>query len=540
MIEALASFILGIGSFFANFNKWFNDFYDDCADYVYRNIRNGKVFYDLGVIQKKIIILTLKFFVKEYKSPGVQNAISEDKHVLQIISEIPVIHKFLLILIDSRNVYKKNSKFLIIFLFLIIFPITILSINLLNSSPAHFFIYLIPIALTILFIESCLYIYIEKKEKNEKISIAKSFSIVIPNFYSAILLFLFYILLTTSVILLLILLVTFSFQYITILENNIIILFIFLLFVIFIIVSLIFLIFYLTVIFYQSYFLSILDNKQPVEAIAIAGSALKKNILSVGAFSVIIIFSAVLLELFAFIYFSDIALQFVNALIIHYLILFFYGIRRVYLADKLNSVKAIKHNKLLFISFAAVILVGVIGYTALASFTLKYYSNVAQFYTTWIHDQEMSRNFQTLLNEEDGYMMLYPKTWQIYQWNEKSITLNYNDNNTSSGIISVNIEVVPISKTDYYRYEQLIPGTIIEDLDTKENFTMDAKLYLAGYNAVKYKIVKIVPGINRYEINYLILKGDKVYKISLITANSIFQQTYTKTFDTMINTFKFL
>lgn len=539
MINFLASFITGISKFFSGLIEWFNNFYDACGEYVSKNIKNGKIFYDLGSIQKKLFILGIKFVIHEYKSSLIQNFLKQLTKTYKKISAIPIINKFLYLLSDIKYLYKKQAKNIILILFIILFPIVIFAINLLNSSPSKFFIYIIPILLILIFFESGLFMCIEKKERNEDTSLLKCL-FAPANYRTVILLFLVYIFIFCSLILILIFIITFSIQSFVLFENNILLLYLSSVLILFLCLTLIFAIIYINILFYQAYFIAILDKEEAMLTLFRSRLAISKNILYSSIYSIIFCIFSFLMVFFAFIYFSDTALQFIITFILHSTFIFSFVLRRDLFQSQLNITKNLEAPKNIKFIFIILLFIGTIGYADLTSLTLQYYPSISQTYAVWQSDRDLSQNLQPFTNTENGYSILYPKNWSIYLWNNKSITFHYNVNDTKSGTIEVNIDILPISQTDYYRYEYITPGTIIQNLETNETITREANLSVDRYDAIKYRVVKIGPENTQYEIAYLILKGDNVYKIRFVTVNTIFQQTYTKTFNTMITTFRFL
>ncbi len=538
MLSSIASYILSIQKFFGGSIGSYDKFFEDAEDYLSKSITNGKVFYDLGEFQKKIFILGIKFIVRQYKSPSVQAKVFQIDNLVNLIKKIPIIDKLCSLFVDIHKHYLKFSKYFLLFLFFGIFPIVITLLQILNASPAQFFIFFIPIFLILLFLESGLFIFIEKHENDDNISLARSFLLALENFESVILIFLFYILLCGTLLLSLASLLSLSTQIITMLEGNTILLFIYLLIILFLCISILFFCIYLSILVYQAYFIALLEKKNSIQSLVRSGFSMRKNILDITIFSVVFYLSTLLLAFFAFIYLSDIALQFIITLILHSQFLFTYSIRKKLLIPRLDT-KELPHQRPLSLFFIFFLFVGIIGCIAFASQILRYYPSVSDLYAAWQYDRELEREFKPYINSNNNYSILYPKNWNVHNWNNNSVTIHHNVNNTSSGRISVNISVLSVSETNYFRLDSVKPGTVIFDKVTTENTIKLSNLLLGGHDAIKYSVIIPFPDFTEYQINYLVLNGDKVFKISFVSVDSVFQQTYTKIFETMINSFRF-
>ena len=136
-------------------------------------------------------------------------------------------------------------------------------------------------------------------------------------------------------------------------------------------------------------------------------------------------------------------------------------------------------------------------------------------------------------------MIYYPKDWGVYPWSDKSLTFHFNTNKTSAGIVSVNIDIYSVAETDYTRLNYIKPGTVLFDQSTNEYTTKISSLLIDHQEAIKYTLVKPIATGTQYETNYIVLKDGEVYKISLVTVDSISQQNYTKIFEMMVNTLRF-
>lgn len=539
MISFLASIILGINKFFSNFYNWFNDLYDLTGEYISKNIANGKVFSDLFKLVFILLKLLIKLIIYIYKSPLVQKILASIRNAFIFISDFPIVHKFLEIFRDINKIYKKQTRLLLLILFLIFFPVIIATVNLLNNSPSQFFIYIIPIFILILFFESGFFIFIDNNEKNIKTSFFKS--LLSPfNFSTIILHFLVYIFISSCLVLILTFIFVLAYQLFILLDNYMSYLFICSAIIIYLILSILFLIIYLNILFSQAFFTVILENESIIQSLKRIGIIINKNILYTFVYYIAFYIFTIILLLTALIYFSDIALQFVITFILFLYFLFAYSFRRVLFLPYLSDQKKLKTRNIFTLIFFMLLFICAIGYIALSTLFLRFYPSISQFYFAWQSDRDIAQSLQTYYSVENGYRVSYPKDWKIYQWNNKSVTFHYNVNNTSSGTISINVDVKPLSLTDYFRLELVPPGTLIQNLETNETITRDVNLSVDGFDAIKYRDVRLGPSGVQYEITYMIRKGDDVYIISFVTVNTIFQQTYSKVFDTMISTFRFL
>ncbi len=139
MISFLASIIVGIGNFFSNFTKSYDSFFDLSEEYLSKNIKNGKVFYDLGEIEKQVFGLIKDSIVHRYKSSSTQGLIYKIINLFKVFISIPIVNKFYAVLRDMHTVYKDFSKYLLSVLILGVFPVVVAAIYLFIVKPELFF-----------------------------------------------------------------------------------------------------------------------------------------------------------------------------------------------------------------------------------------------------------------------------------------------------------------------------------------------------------------------------------------------------------------
>lgn len=541
MLSFLASIILRIEKFFDNLIESFETFFDASEEYLSVNIKSGKIFYNLREAEKNTSKSASKHAKGMYKSALLQKFLWLFSSLLKVFLAVTIIKTFCEILNYMRIIYGRFAKYLILFLLFGVFPLNGLLLYLLFSSPSLFFICLIPIIIALLLIESILFSFIEKRENNEETSIAKSFLFSLHTLKSIIILFLFYILLCSSILILVILVFSFFIQSLNILASGSVLLFIYSLVALLLASLTLSAIFYLSILVSQAYFILLFEGEDPLLTLIRIGMSLRRNLLPILTYyAAIFLFFLTVLYL-VFLYLSNMALVFILAFIVHFLFLFSYGVRRRFLIAHKTTIELPQKKESLFsFLFSIFFFVGIIGYTAFTSFVIQSYPKAFDLYAKWQFDRDIQKDFLQYVNNENAYSIFYPKEWRIYPWNNKSVTLYYNANNTASGSISVNIDVLPLSETNYFQLHYAESGAIIYNQARNEQITKVDNLFLDGYSAIKYTEIRTDPSLTEYKTIYLVLRGNDVYKISFVTVNSVLQKSYDRIFGLMIDTFKFI
>lgn len=529
MISFLASIILSVKNFFNNLVDSFNIFFDIGEEYVAENIKNGKIFYDFYEVEKRVYKISYRFCKQTYASPPAQRTLGVFFRWTKVFENIPSIKKILEVLFEISVIYKNFSKSLIFSLSFGVFPLVSLLIYLLVTYTHLFFVYFIPIIIVILLIESALFYFIDKRVKNEKISFLSNLS----NFPEVILLFLFYIFSCTFILFLFTFIIFLFIPSLNIFALPPIILLVILMLGFLVLLSIL----YLGIWVDQAYFIVLLEKEAAIPALVRGAMLLQKSIYSVliDYLVVFLIFSFIVYN--AFLYLKDPALIFVLAFILHFSLLFAYAWRKKTLQLSPITIDLPRRKKPLYF-FYVLFFVGIVSYIAFSSITVRSYKQFLSFYEKWKLEKDILNDFQLYQNIEYGFSIGYPRSWSVYQWNNKSVTLHYNANNTSLGRVSVNIEILSPNESNYYKIKDSKVGEVIYETTKNEYIKKVSNLLLGGYNGFKYKSIR-EGSLTEYRINYLVLRGERVYKISLVSVDPVIQQAYTKIFDLMIGTLLF-
>lgn len=539
MLTFLANIIVGFIHFISNFINSYDTYYENTEEYLSKNVQNGRIFYDIGTIEQKSYKASLKFASKEYKSKPVQNMIIHFRLFLNNVADIPVVAGFIRVLVNMQNAFNNCSRLHLIIIF-VIFPFIAYLINQINTSLPRFFVVLIPVILVLLFLESGLFSYINKRQKDDKSSLAGEYFGAPGNYHSVVLVFLFLFFIECSLFLALIQLSSFSIQLFKIFKDNALLLYTASYFLLFISLTVFILIVYMGILMFQASLIAILEKADPVHSLNKAMQILNKNLFYsftyTGSISILILF----LVSFTFFYLSDFALLIVLTFIIHIIFLFSYGFQKTFSEPDSQAAQSHKSGLFNFFLFSIFLLTGVVGYVAFSTFALKNYPSVSALYFAWQHDRELEQQFKRFTDQTGSYSIFYPNEWTIYRWNEKSATFLYNVNNTSSGKLTFTVTILPVPESDYFRLNSVAPGTVIVNTETNESSTKIVNMIIDGFDAVKYRTIKPNAGFTEYTINYMVIKNDNIYKISFAAIENLFLQTYSGTFDTMLSTFHFI
>jgi len=537
MLSGLAAFFVGIINGINYMIKSYDLFFEAIEDYLAKNIKNGRIFYDIGVLEKKTYLAIKKSLIKFYKSKPFQDSIAILVKILKKITSIPIVDKLLSTLKIVGKSYSISAKSQIFVLF-IIFPLITAIIFHFNTSLKQFFIYSLPFSIIILYFETGLCRLIYKLQKNEKTSLLKELTASFKNFYSVVLIFLMYFFILNSFLYLIINLIALSFE---IFPNtpstfNLYLSEFGILYGIFLIL---FLLFYISVLSYHAFYIAVLENGDPIQSFTSAYNLIKRNYIYLSFYTGLFLISSSLILVFTYYYLSDFALLWAISFIIHFGFLYFYGQRRIFITENQNAMQLPKSQPSLLFTYSIILITGVLGYITFVSFSLNHYPSLITYLSTWEENRNLQQNFKLYNNRENSYSIYYPSNWTLTKWKEKITTFTYNINNTSSGVLNINIETFPISESDFFNVNFLKPGSVIVNLKSKEKIENITKIIIDGKDAIKYNVIKETTDGIEYETNYLIARGDSVIKITYSGTDLYFLRSYQDKVNKMIDSFRF-
>lgn len=538
MISALASFILGVFKFFSNFSENYDKFYESTEEYLSKNIVNGKVFYDIGNIEKKGYNAGVNYIQKEYKSKKTQNIIDATNKAAVRSYKVPIIHSYILLL---AGVIMLIKKYWLIHLpiVLILFPLSAMFIRLLNSNKELFVLFLVPALLVFAFIEAGLIRYISESQSGNKLSVMSAYIKTFQNFYPVILLLLLLIFIIASIFLFLFYsgnLVLFVFS------QSGLALFIKFPIVYFIVLISIFLIFsaiYIFLVFTGAIYTAVVRDQGTVDSWIISSHVYKNRLPEAFAISLIYGMSSMTAVWLAIFYLSEFALLSGLTIIVHAGFLFMYLFNRYLRANapaQQNSIEVKGSSRL---AFTASIFIGVIGYIAFVSQALNSFPKIESVYSAWQISREIENNSVILENKEGGYSIRYPKDWELYPWSTNSVTMHKNVNNTKSGELVINIIIKQDFGSDFDRLDSVEPGTVISNLETGEDIAKQYNMIVDGFETIKYTNTRLVPGYTEQKIVYLIKRDTRLHEISMTARDAVFLQEYSKVLDSIVSSVEF-
>lgn len=537
MVSAFASFFLGIFKFFSNFSENYDKFYESTEEYLSKNIVNGKVIYDIGNIEQKGYKAGVNYIQKEYKSNKTREMISATNKAAVRSSKIPIVHTFILLIAGIIMLFKKYP-FIQLSIILMFFPLSAMLINIISRSQELFALIMMPIFLIFVFIETGLIVYISSKESGGKQTLKGAFISSITNFYTVVLIFLLLVFIVSSLFLFLIysgnlLMFVFIQQDMAQIVKMPIVYFI-------VLISL-FLVFgaiYIFLIFTGAIYTAVTKAQGTVDSLIIASHIYKNRLAE--AMSIFLIYGTVnLVFLFILIfYLSDFALLYGLTVTVHIGFLFVYLFNRYLWASVSGEQSKAEVKSSARLVFTVSIFIGVIGYIAFLTQALNSFPKIESAYSSWQVSREIEENTINFKNTAAGYSLRYPKDWQVYTRGANSVTLHKNVNNTKSGELVINIVVRQDFGSDFDRLDSIAAGTVISNLETGEDVTKLYNMVVAGFETIKYRTQRPVPGYTEQKIVYLIKRGEVLYEIGLTAKDSVFLQDYSKVLDSIISSFR--
>lgn len=538
MVSALASFFLGIFKFFSNFSENYERFYESTEEYLSKNIVNGKVFYDIGNIEKKGYNTSLNYIQKEYKSKKTQNLIDATNKAAVRSYKVPIIHSYILLIAGVLMLVKKYLPIQIVII-LVFFPLSAMLINLLNSNKELFVLFIVPILLVYVFIEAGLIRYISLNQSGNKQSVPGAYLKAAENFYPVILLFLLLVFILASISLFLFHAGNLLFFVFAQSGIGLFIKFPIVYFIVLISLFLIFCSIYILLVFTGAIYAAAVRDSGTVDSLIISSHVYRNRLPEAFAISLLYGMTNLMLIWLLVFYLSDFAFLYGLTIAVHTGFLFVYLFNR-YLRtsapDQRDSIEVKSSSRFIF---TASIFIGVIGYIAFMSQALSSFPRIESVYTAWQFSREAESNTINLENKEGGYSIRYPKDWELYPWSGNSLTIHKNVNNTKSGELVINIIIKQDFGSDFDRIDSVSPGTVISNLETGEDMTKLYNMVVDGFETIKYRTIRPVPGYTEQKIVYLVKRDVRLYELSMTAKDSVFLQEYSEVFDSIVSSLKF-
>jgi hypothetical protein len=521
--------------FFAKVDAFLNA----CVDYFDNRILTGKFIYDI----KYYVDIVIHFFMQLGK-----NAYEDTKRtnvffaminlfvaLWQMLMKIPLLAILFSFIGESvRLVISHYREIFIIFAFT--FPLTILLLDLFQTTIVAFFIGLIPITLLNIYCIAALYYCIHHKEEGEYISLWHSFYILRHRLSE----FIFPALIQTAIIqesflgfIIAALFLSYAFELMNVpWENSIIYWFIVIIIGFILIIG----IFILSMVMQQTFFGILLENFSFQQAFRHSRRVVFSSFpyyffyyLFLYVFFAYMILKAAITYLYL-----GVTTGLYCGVIVTTLLAFLLW-KKFRLKPLLATEKVATKPPLLFI---IIIAFGFMNYILLSLFLIKEYQPLISFIQQQQDNYIASQGMKQYTDTVYGYSIAYPQIWTVYQWSDKSTTFYNNDTGTVTGGTWMTITVSTYNPAAFLPLFADEPGVVIEN-GAKDITTKISNMSMQGFDTINYTFVKNQIPYPQYETHYLIHKGNLMYDIAFISLTNDVANYNSDLFQKLINSFQF-
>lgn len=529
------------------FFKAIGNFLYACEEYFDFRIRTGKFVGDIKNLsdesketsEKKSHIYLHRFIKSRFT-----------RALMSII--VPVYQKFLLIpfmregvdLIIDAAVLIKNHYVAIFIIFSITLPSFIALYYFFNNSPIPFSLWLFPVLLYNLVCFSALYGFINKNAKGEKKTLLSSFFSSLRSIASPMTLLFAHVFTVILLAILFCIFALFLSYFYDLINAGWTDSFLYWYLVIFALFATMLSIFVFNIIFYQSYFFSILDKNNFSLSFRKSSALLEKHLIK-------FLFFSFVFNIFFFyaVYWATIT-YFPGGLVVSIFSFSFGGMffhflmRRKFLDVNLPPDQNTKPKNIFFIT--SFFIVGFITYVLITALTVRQYQDIISFIDVIQKQSYAKQQLVPYVNIEDKYTISYPRAWNLQEKKENLITFYKNYNETITGGIWLTIKISPLAEADFDKLYNIRPGIIQYDTLVKDLTTKISTFSVQEHKGVKYTYFKagimdeegnIPPNI--YEIRYLVVKDNKEYEVAFKTLDKNVEGENAELFESIIKSFRF-
>ena len=522
-----------------NVFKKTDGFLNACVDYFDYRIRTGKFIGDIRYYVGLVTTFVKQTWEKEYNKAAKSNLffalVAIAKTIWQILTAIPFI-KILVSFFGEILVIVVTCYAEIFIVFAFTFPLTILLLNLFQTAIVAFFVALIPILLLIIYCVSALFDFIRHRETGERISLWHSFQILIPRFsvftFPSLIQF-FGVQESALSFILIALFLSFIFDFIHISwSDSFIYWFVVLAIGFFIVVC----IFFFSIVLYQTYFTVLLENLSFKEAFRRSRNTVSTFFGYYFFYYLLLyILSAFLIWRMAVAYlYLGVAIGIYIACIV--IIFFAFLLWKKFRLPPAQEV--IPDPQKLPLSIIVLVVFGFINYTLLAVFFIKEYKPFITFVQQQENNLLATQETKPYTNTTYGYIIHYPKSWTVYEWNKTATTFYNNYTGTISGGTWMTVTVSSYNANAFSGLFEASPGLAGSD-STNNITTKITNTTIQGYDTVNYTVVKQQTPYSQFETHYLIHKGSLVYDIAFISVTNDVANYNSDLYQKIINSFQF-
>lgn len=512
-----------------------------CADYFDNRIMTGKVFPDVYYLTVFLIKLlfkdTIRIYLAVYRSKPMQDILAFLHLVAKMLMVFSIIKFIVFVLRETINLWKKFYGELLA-LFTISTLITLFLLNLFTGQQLLFFVLFLPAELLNCLILAVVYCFINQKLKNDHTEFIPVLQSTMRQFVSVAALLIFYIFSIIELLTAFLLISALFSYYLESVGIAWISSFIFWIIVLILGLFTLTAMFLITLFTPQAYYLVLLEKKPFFMALRDSARIIKQHIAQfTGTYVFIffyfipVIFGAILL-----LYEHGFAL---TMLFLTQLIIFVnFILHRKYIVYCPNTV-SMKYVGLFRTIFVVLLIIGIPAYIFFSMGTMTIYPQIVQSIMAQNQEKSLNKELTLYTNREAGYMIKYPKTWTIYNFEAGSVTLYNNYNGTENGGIWVTITVSPAADTFYDQLVQSKPGLVSYDPATQNVLTKVSDITINKHDGVKYTYTKHSDQNTEYQTHYLITRENLVYDLYFTTRSQDVEEFNSDLFNTMANSFHF-
>lgn len=528
----------GIGNFFKDIGNFLNK----SVEYFDERVRTGKFIGDLKIIFKdfnsgfkKNATIVIAYI---YKSAVFQSILSSIKNFGKSLTRIPLLGDFFALFFDTVGLLVRYyTEFFLIFA--VTFPSAILLLNFFETSTPIFFLAFFPVIFFNTYCIATLYYCIEKKSKNEKITLWKSFEEVLKNLPA-----LFYqVFIHTAIVIELVIGFAIVFLFYQYFFDAIAIAwsgsFYYWFFIVLIGTFAAIAVFIITIIMHQAFFLILFDKKKFHEAFHFGWKYLGSN-------SFPFIFYYLLFNLFfsVAIFWAGLYHLYIGIAVTSYaavngtLFLGFLLRRKLSRASALPSTTQTDEIRRtpIFLIFA---FFGIINYILAAVFVVRQYDAITTSIQTQRENYFFTRGLLTYNNSLYGYSIDYPQGWSVYEWQPNEVTFYNNYTGTVTGGVWFTITVSAYDEQAFQRLFQARPGLVSLETATNDITTKVSNFSVQDNDGVSYTFVKDGVPYPEFQTHYLIHRGDMQYDLKFTTLSKNVDGDNSDVFEKIVASFKF-
>ncbi len=518
--------------------KRIDDFLIDCADYLSNNVRSGKVFSDIREIFYILFIIVSKtvssFSLKVYKTKAFQNVLSIVRAIAARLMQIKIVENAVSVFFGGLFFLKKYyAEFFIVLTFTLLNALILLL--LFEDVPIIFLVSFFPILFVNAVCVFSLYNFIDKKEQGKKVTLLDSLESSIHQFFSLATLILFHVFGVITLVNFFFAAALFTSLCFELFHIDWKSSYLYWYFVSYSAVAITISLIIFNNITIQAYFYILSERKKPLQAFKNGLHFVNNYLFQFLSLSLLLILFSLPLFYWAISSYQDLGFAVGLFFILQLSILYGFLLRRKLING--NSVfsedNSLKQN---FI-FRGVFVSGVISYILFGFVFVHFHPTLIRLIQ---QANLVPEKLTTYVNKEYGYAIDYPKSWSIYSWPDKSVTIYNNYTGTEIGGIWVTIKVYSIAQADFDSFFNNKAGLLFYDPGTKEAIRKISNISIRGSDTVKYTAIK--PGIasTQYETHYLVKRGERAIDIVFIALRPNVEDDNRDLFETMINSFRFI